>query len=420
MNILEGGESMAYNEFDLENGIPKEGAIDEMESLLKDDYEALLRETIGSFGDDMKNIMPDDELLSLEDLFSGSEDFLKVETTSEIPLPNEGPTNIPIPETVTPQRSEVKSTSDIFSESLSAVSSLEDDLLEQQITDMLPENVNGGKEDSQELNVLQKMFANVPVEDTRQPEVDEEEKRKKKEEKKQEKKQKKLEQKRLKIEEKKRKKKEKLQARAEIKEKKHKAKLSLIEAQKSMPPEGKINPVGASVVFGLSAIVLLTILILCKSYTYDINVESARNSMAIKRYSEAYQTLNGIKLKPKDQLIYNQVETIMYVYTHKESYQNYLKIQMEVEALDSLIKGVDRYNLFYEKATNLGVDEEYDELKKEFVYELSDKYDLSEQEAKTLYALEDSKEYTKKLMEIVESHSEEQEGSTLVGKLVVE
>ena len=59
-------------------------------------------------------------------------------------------------------------------------------------------------------------------------------------------------------------------------------------------------------------------------------------------YDLAYDKLSGIDIMKKDSKHYNGVRTVMIVYQGYTSYNNYVEIDREAEALDALINAVGR------------------------------------------------------------------------------
>ncbi len=307
--------------------------------------------------------------------------------------------NIMLTDSLKENNSRKVNTSDILSESLSAVSNLDDDNLETQFNNILP-NEKSIKE-IKKGNLFKKIFGNVPPEnpELELKQMDEEEKLE------EEKKQQKLEEKQkkliLKEENKERKaaqKEIKQKALADKKEKKKKARDAIAAAY---VPEGKINRIGATVVFVIAACVAIFIIQGTSFASYQISIKSAEKDFKNARYDEAYETLSGEKLKEKDEIVYDKLQTIMVVKKELNSYYNFRKMNMELEALNSVIKGIDRFERYYTNALELKIDAELNSLKKQLLTILKDNYKLTEKETIKLIKIQDSKQYTNKLEKIV-------------------
>ena len=291
------------------------------------------------------------------------------------------------------------STSDIFAESLSAVSSLDDLALETEFNNILPEN-NSTKA-PEKTGFLKKLFSNIPVENPEEELLKQEEEealaKERKQQKEEEKQRKAAEREELKA--KKASLKEAKQK--QLEDKKVKRKLAKEAMAAEYVPEGKINKAGATVVFLLAACVAVVIIQGSSFASYHLSIKSAEKDFNNARYDQAYQTLSGEKLKDKDVVVYDKLQTIMIVKKELNSYYNFKKIDMELEALNSVLKGIDRYKRYYADAKELEVDDELNTLKKKMLSILKEDYGLSEKESVALISIEDQKTYTDKLKSIV-------------------
>ncbi len=231
-------------------------------------------------------------------------------------------------------------------------------------------------------------------EDEKSPEEIAAEKKALKEAKKQEKAEKKAEKKRIKE--------EKNAEKKRLKEEKKKEK----QREKELHPEEKIKFSIRSVILMVS---IVTGIVICsvfggKSLWYSSHIDDATDLLIDKKYTEAYYHINGLSLKKKDIGLYNQIKTIMYVERELDSYHNCVKIGMEAEALDALLKGVDKYNRFKTDADEYGVSTDMNEVYTKIISELSESYGISEENANELVNIKDSGEYSVKLNDIIKEH----------------
>lgn len=143
----------------------------------------------------------------------------------------------------------------------------------------------------------------------------------------------------------------------------------------------KIKPL--SVVFLVTFVAGVVILteILNTTLYYNNDIKNAKLYFENGNYQNAYDSIQGVNLKSTDQQLYNQITTIMYVDKQYISYQNYVKLGMGVEALDSLVKGIQRYYTYYPTAKELGVSEQLDATKAEIVSALKSTFSMSEEKA---------------------------------------
>jgi hypothetical protein len=91
--------------------------------------------------------------------------------------------------------------------------------------------------------------------------------------------------------------------------------------------------------------------------------------------------------------------TVMFVNKQLNSYNNYYSLGKYPEALDSLLKGLKRYDKYIELATMLGIKTDLDYVRTQILAELKNKFDLSEREALKINRINDRKEYSLKIYE---------------------
>lgn len=186
------------------------------------------------------------------------------------------------------------------------------------------------------------------------------------------------------------------------KEKKEKKKVKEIVTEMDEPDDdGKINRVGASIVFAFFGIILVFLLLGTNWFTYSISIENAEKYYNKQKYTEAYNEIYGLEIKDKDKDIYNKIMTIMFVRKQFESYENYYSINKYPEALDSLLKGLDKYNKYKVLASLYGIEEDLDIVRDEILYELDQVFHLKEEDALEIISEENELEYSKQVYDIV-------------------
>lgn len=207
-----------------------------------------------------------------------------------------------------------------------------------------------------------------------------------------EEKQKKKEEKKAAAQEKKEQKKKEKEAKPK-KEKKPKEKKEKKVKVKEPPKPGdilKIKPKSIILfVLFISGIVLL-IQLANSAINYNMSISNAEKYFYEGKYDEAYNELSGMDIKEKDENIYNRVTTVMYIQRQYESFNNYMEMNMKPEALHALIKGIKRYDTYYNDAANYGVADEYNAIKDEIVKSLQNSFNMSEDEARTLSVMQEN------------------------------
>ena len=200
-----------------------------------------------------------------------------------------------------------------------------------------------------------------------------------------------------------RKKAEEKRARAEekrlLKDKKEQAKRALLAEIEAN--EGKINKFGASVIIVMFAALLCLITIGTSYYNYKISIEKAQFDFNLQRYDDAYNDVYGLEIKEEDMKLYDKIMTVQYVNVQLLSYMRYHSLDMDAEALDSLIKGLRRYEMFIQHGTELGVKRDLNYLKTQIVEQLDEVFGVDEAAAYEMLALETQEEYSIRIYDIV-------------------
>lgn len=198
--------------------------------------------------------------------------------------------------------------------------------------------------------------------------------------------------------EKAKKKAEDAKAKKEAKDKKKQEVQNLIDAIDE--DEGRINRVGASIVFVLFAVVAVAVLIGTKLYSYKQSIENAKENFEYDHYNEAYEEIAGLEMKEEDENFSLQVKVVMYTYKQLNSFNNYYTAGMYPEALDSLLKGLKRYDKYFPIARVLEVDEDLVQIRGEILEKLQEVYSLTEQDAVELTSLKSREAYSRQVYDI--------------------
>ena len=151
----------------------------------------------------------------------------------------------------------------------------------------------------------------------------------------------------------------------------------------------KIKPLSLVLLVSFVAGIVVLIEIGNTAFYYNNDISQAKLYYQNGNYQTAFDSLQGVDLKPVDEELYNQINTIMFVQKQYTSYQNYVKLGMGVEALDSLIKGIQSYYTYYPTAKELGVTEPLDANKALIINALKTTFSMSEEKAISYASLSD-------------------------------
>ena len=162
---------------------------------------------------------------------------------------------------------------------------------------------------------------------------------------------------------------------------------------------GKLNKVGVAIIAILTVTFLVVEIAGTNIHGYSSSKKQAMKYFEMGKYEQAYQEVLGTKVKEKDPDTYNKIRTVMQVQRALDSYQNYDAMNYYPDALNALIRGLQRYDANLETAKQLEIEDEVDGCKEQIVSLLQSEYGVSESQARELLSL-DKAECTSKVVEI--------------------
>lgn len=266
-----------------------------------------------------------------------------------------------------------------------------------------------GQEKVKKVGFFKRLFGNVVTEEIAQAEqqakIDEEEKAKEKAEEKAKaleekkaKKEQKEENKKLKKEEKEIKKAKKAEEKAAKKAEKaaKRAEQKELEEQEVV---GKLNKAGVTVVIVGAVLLLAGVIFGTNVFGYRLTKSETEKYFKLKKYSDAYKEAIGSKLKDKDADKYEKVITVMKVQQSLDTYSNYTAMKYYPDALNALLRGLEKYDENIETARDLEVDGDLEMCKDKILGILKDEFGLSESQAYAILRL-DNESYTNRVVSI--------------------
>ncbi len=188
-------------------------------------------------------------------------------------------------------------------------------------------------------------------------------------------------------------------AKKEKKQKKPKEVISAIDDVEV--DEGRINRLGASIVFLFFGLAVMVLLIGTNVFSYSLSIKNATKYFDRQKYTQAYNEVYGIDIKDEDIEIYDKIMTVMFVNKQLNSYNNYFAMKKYPEALDSLLKGLNRYDKYIELATILGIDTDLNYVRNQLLAELNKEFHLSEADAIDILDSKTQKEYSLNVYDVV-------------------
>ena len=164
---------------------------------------------------------------------------------------------------------------------------------------------------------------------------------------------------------------------------------------------GKINKTAASFVLVFFVLIAALVILGSNAYSYSLGIRTATNNFDMKRYNQAYNEVYGLDIKDRDIEIYDKIMTVMFVNKQLNSYNNNYSLGQYPEALDSLLKGLTRYDKYIKFATKLGIKSDLKYVRKQIIGELKSKFDMKEDEAMSIINSEDQVQYSNNVFEAV-------------------
>ncbi|MBE5923511.1 MAG: hypothetical protein E7271_03450 [Lachnospiraceae bacterium] len=189
-------------------------------------------------------------------------------------------------------------------------------------------------------------------------------------------------------------------------EKKAKKKAALEAEAANAEPEKKLNKPMVififSVFLGGAAFMYLSSV----DFNYKLAIQHAANYFAKQKYHKAYDEIKGVEVKEKDKELKERIYTVMYVERLYESYENNISLGRQRKALDSLLRGVQKYYDNYDEAQELDIVSDLDYSFAQIQNALETQYGITLEQAVAINELSDY-EYMKTIESYTEGFAEE-------------
>lgn len=167
-------------------------------------------------------------------------------------------------------------------------------------------------------------------------------------------------------------------------------------SEKKLSPK-KILPI-VVVCISLGAVILLL-----GNFLADYTAKrSGREAYYAGDYQTCYQNLMGKELDETEQVMYSQSESILTIRMWLREYEVFVNEGSELEALDSLLQAVRDYPTLLNYATQWNAQDEVSLAFQDILNILSQKYQLSQEEAQQIADISDNVEYTKNVMLVLQ------------------
>ncbi|MBR1598596.1 MAG: hypothetical protein IJ661_06800 [Lachnospiraceae bacterium] len=189
-------------------------------------------------------------------------------------------------------------------------------------------------------------------------------------------------------------------------EKKAKKKAAREAEAANAEPEKKLNKPMVIFIFslflgGVGFFYLSTV-----DFNYRLAIEHAANYFASQKYHKAYDEIKGVEVKEKDKELKERIYTVMYVERLYEGYENNIELGRQKKALDSLLRGVDKYYEYYDEAKELDIVSDIDFSFSQIQNALQQNYGITVERALEINDMNDY-EYMKTIEEYTGGDEEE-------------
>ncbi len=143
----------------------------------------------------------------------------------------------------------------------------------------------------------------------------------------------------------------------------------------------------------------LVITFLAFMYPYSQDMKKAKKFYSTGEYQKTYEYMRGHKLTSDDQVLYDKTTTLLRIKRPYDSYQNYMKMGLRMEALNALVQGIQMSDKYAQEAASLGINDKYSLLSRKIYDELYNTFGVTVDRARSWIELEGSPEYTRALYE---------------------
>lgn len=193
----------------------------------------------------------------------------------------------------------------------------------------------------------------------------------------------------------------------EKKAKEPKPKKEKKEKKPKKPKEVDLSPplpkAPVILIFIMCFSVMLFVIISSTLLGYSTSIEDAKAAYAAQNYVDAYETIAGLEAKSADEEFCQKVFLLAKVQGKMANGDSLYGSGKYTMALDSYICALGRYDANYEDAAACQIQKEYDNLQSQIVTRLQEKFQVSEEEARELYRLNNRTEYSVRVYQLVKA-----------------
>mgnify|MGYP003375666840 CR=1 FL=1 len=152
--------------------------------------------------------------------------------------------------------------------------------------------------------------------------------------------------------------------------------------------------------FVMVASFLLLVLLGTNLFGYSSGIANAKKQFALGNYEQAYRAVAGMEMKEQDIDTYEKYRLLANVSGEYDAYETFMEAGVFDMALDSLVRAAGRCQKYLPEAELYGCSGELAKLKEQTQAALGT-FGMTEEQALSLYAIEERSEYSVQLQQIL-------------------
>ena len=168
-------------------------------------------------------------------------------------------------------------------------------------------------------------------------------------------------------------------------------------------PKEKPLPRGPVIVIWLLAFSVFALVMIGNHLLTQGNaVRTAQQSFDNGDYVGSYEALTGVKVSAGDEELYERAKVLAGVQEELDAYYPMMEVRKFDLALDCLVRAIGRADLHMSEAEEWGVTTQMNALVTEATQQLKDQFDVTEEQARELYAIDNRDDYSLALDEVLQ------------------
>lgn len=170
-------------------------------------------------------------------------------------------------------------------------------------------------------------------------------------------------------------------------------------------PTKRVSKKAVLVIILFAATVFAIVYFAVNVLSDTLQLNSAKEAFGRQDYVACYEKLYGLELSEEEHEMFKHAELVMKMERRIAVYEKYMADEMELEALDSLMRGIASYEEMYNEALGYGAGPEVHAYYMEIIDILEEDYGLSQADAIAIAYCESNVQYTRYLTALLAGES---------------